>query len=98
MNATTQRKMETLQISVEPSGAYIVDGLMSNSSSVGGASASAAPSIAPKRSKNSDPFPQALDGSPDHAAWYAQVPDDSKPKLAEMVGALAMPPPMLSFR
>ena len=48
--------------------------------------------------KHGDPFPQALDGRPADAAIYAQVDADSKPRLAEMHGVLAAPPPMLSSR
>ena len=48
--------------------------------------------------KHGDPFPQALDGRPDDASSYAQVEADSKPRLAEMHGVLAAPPPMLSSR
>ena len=47
--------------------------------------------------KKSEPYPQALDGQPDHVVvTLPQVADDSKPKLAESLGVLQLPPPMLS--
>ena len=44
-----------------------------------------------------DPFPQALDAQPDNlVASLPQVAADSKPKLAETVGVMKLPPPMLA--
>ena len=46
-----------------------------------------------------EPFPQALDDPPDMlVASLPQVPDDSKPKLAETFGVVTLPPPMLGQR
>ena len=47
--------------------------------------------------QRTDPFPQALDSKPDHVvASLPVVASDSKPKLAETVGVLQLPPPTLS--
>ena len=49
---------------------------------------------APSRS---EPYPQALSENVDFTVHHMpQVAADSKPKLAEMVGDYAMPPPLFS--
>ena len=62
-------------------GVLCIDGLMPE--------ASCAPAQSKKPAATRDPFPQVLDGQPDHlVASLPQVAADSKPKLAEMAGQL----------
>ena len=84
--------MATLSHGVEADNVLSVDGLMPERR--GGAVPAARRSVS--TAGRGDPFPQALDGEPDHlVASLRQVAADSKPKLAEMVG-VALPSPMLS--
>ena len=84
--------MATLSHGVEADNVLSVDGLMPERR--GGAVAVARKAVT--TAGRADPFPQALDGEPDHlVASLRQVAADSKPKLAEMVG-VALPSSMPS--